>query len=269
MNELETLLKDYNEKAVHGVKSIRIVSVCGASNVLGTFNDLEVISRITHKYGARLLVDAAQMVAHRKVEMEKSGIDYLAFSAHKVYAPFGTGVLVARKGSLGFSPEEMEQINLSGEENPGGIAGLGKSLLLLQRIGIDFIKNDEKNLTEYALRRLSVIKGITIFGITDPDSPAFVNKGGVISFALKNKLAYKVAKELSESGGIGVRSGCHCAHLLVKYLVGVPPFLEQFQGFLLRLFPKLSLPGVVRISFGIENNPKDIDMLVSELQKIA
>ena len=67
------------------------------------FNDLEEITRIVHQYGARLLVDAAQLVAHRKVDMERCGIDYLAFSAHKVYAPFGCGVLVARKGLLNFS----------------------------------------------------------------------------------------------------------------------------------------------------------------------
>jgi selenocysteine lyase/cysteine desulfurase len=269
LKDLETLLAECNEKAVHGVRKIRLVTVSGASNVLGTFNDLEAISRIVRKYGALMLVDAAQMIAHRKVEMEKWGIDYLAFSAHKVYAPFGTGVLVARKGLLGFSPEEMEGINLSGVENPGGIAGLGKSLLLLQRIGIDLIQEEEKKLTEYALRCLSKIRGLRIYGIKDPESPDFISKGGVISFSMKKQLADKVAGTLAVRGGIGVRSGCHCAHLLVKHLVGVPPFLEQFQGFILRLFPKVSLPGIVRISFGIENNRKEIDTLISELQRIV
>ncbi|MDQ1332571.1 MAG: cysteine desulfurase / selenocysteine lyase, partial [Bacteroidota bacterium] len=96
-NELETFLIDYNQRGIHGKERIRIVAVSGASNVLGVFNDLKEIGRIVHQYGARLLVDAAQMVAHRKVNMERCGIDYLAFSAHKVYAPFGAGVLVARK----------------------------------------------------------------------------------------------------------------------------------------------------------------------------
>ena len=90
LNELETLLCAYNQEGQHGKKRIKLVAVSGASNVLGIFNDLAEISRIVHRYGARLLVDAAQLVAHRKVEMEACGIDYLAFSAHKVYAPFGS-----------------------------------------------------------------------------------------------------------------------------------------------------------------------------------
>ena len=103
LNELDTLLSAYNQKGQYGKKRIRLVAVSGASNVLGVFNNLAEISRIVHQYGARLLVDAAQLVAHRKVEMEGCGIDYLAFSAHKVYAPFGCGVLVVRKGLLNFS----------------------------------------------------------------------------------------------------------------------------------------------------------------------
>jgi selenocysteine lyase/cysteine desulfurase len=96
--ELETLLRTYNERAEHGAKRIMLVAVTGASNVLGVCNDLAAIGQLAHRYGARLLVDGAQLVAHRRVAMDASGIDYLAFSAHKAYAPFGTGVLVARKG---------------------------------------------------------------------------------------------------------------------------------------------------------------------------
>jgi hypothetical protein len=81
-------------------KRIRLVALNGASNVLGTFNNLPEIGRISHNYGAQLLVDAAQLVAHCRVNMAECGIDYLAFSGHKVYAPFGSGALVARKGLL-------------------------------------------------------------------------------------------------------------------------------------------------------------------------
>ena len=91
MNELEKILREYNQKDQHGKKRIMLVAVSGASNVLGICNDLEEISRIVHQYRARLLVDGAQLVAHRKIEMERYGIDYLVFSAHKIYAPFGCG----------------------------------------------------------------------------------------------------------------------------------------------------------------------------------
>ena len=269
LNELNSIMQEYNRDGQHGEKRISLVAVSGASNVLGVYNNLGEISRIVHQYGSRLLVDAAQLVAHRKVEMEKYGIDYLAFSAHKVYAPFGSGALVVRKDLLKFTPEEMELIRASGEENVAGIAALGKSLMLLHRIGMDLIRDEEQALTARALRGLSEIAGLKIYGMKDPDSSGFANKGGVIVFSLKNMWPDKLAKILAEKGGIGVRYGCHCAHLLVKHILSVPPFLEQFQGVMLRILPKITLPGVVRISIGIGNSAEEIDIFLNEVRKIA
>ena len=79
----------------------------------------------------------------------------------------------------------------------------------------------------------------------------------------------RVARELAERGGIGVRYGCHCAHLLIKRLVGIPPLLEQLQGLILILFPRVALPGVVRVSLGIENSEEDVDTLIHVLGSIA
>jgi selenocysteine lyase/cysteine desulfurase len=269
LNELDTVLRAYNQKSQYGKKRIKLVAVSGASNVLGVFNNLVEISRIVHQYGARLLVDAAQLVAHRKIEMEQCGIDYLAFSAHKVYAPFGTGVLMVKKGLLNFGSVEMELIQSSGEENAGGIAALGKALVLLQRIGLDLIQEEEQALTRCALSGLAQIADLQIYGVKDPDSPRFAQKGGVIVFSLKDIMADKVAKELVERRGIGVRSGCHCAHMLVKRLVNVSPLLERFQGLMLTLLPKINLPGIVRVSLGIENSKEDIDALINVLNQIA
>jgi len=267
LNALEVLLRAYNQEG-RGRKRIKLVAVSGASNVLGVFNDLAEISRIVHRYGARLLVDGAQLVAHRKVEMAACEIDYLAFSAHKVYAPFGTGALVVRKGLLQFSPAELAQIRSSGEENTGGIAALGKALVLLQRIGLDVIREEEQALTERALRGLMQIPGLRVFGIT-PDSPRFCDRGGVIVFDLKNKMATQVARELAEQGGIGVRSGCHCAHLLIKHLLQIPPAQALLQGVIVSVFPQISLPGLTRVSLGIENTGAEIDTLLDVLGDIA
>jgi selenocysteine lyase/cysteine desulfurase len=269
LNELEWILSAYNKEGKHGKKRIRLVAMSGASNVLGTFNDLAAISRIVHQYGARLLVDAAQLAAHRKVEMDRWGIDYLAFSAHKVYAPFGTGVLMVRKGLLNFSTNEQEIIRASGEENAGGIAALGKALVLLQRTGFEVIREEEQALTARALRGLAGINGLRLYGIKDPASPGFAHKGGVIVFDLKNTFPNALAKALAERGGIGVRYGCHCAHLLIKRLLHVPPLLARFQSLIVRLFPKLTLPGVARVSLGIGSSEEDVDRLVEVLDKIA
>jgi len=269
LNELESVLSDYNQKGLHGNKRIRLMAVSGASNVLGSCNDLEEISRIVHQHGVKLLVDAAQLVAHRKINIEKCAIDYLAFSAHKVYAPFGTGVLVVRKGLLNFNAREMEEIRSSGEENATGIAALGKSLILLNRIGMDLIQEEEHILTRRLIKGMSLIPGLRIYGIKDPDSKMFTQKGGVVVFALKGIMSNKLAQMLAERGGIGVRAGCHCAHILIKHLVGIPPLLERFQGLIVTLFPKLSLPGLARVSIGIGNSVNDIDKLIEVLAAVA
>jgi selenocysteine lyase/cysteine desulfurase len=272
LNELEKLLCDFNRESRHGRKRIRLVAVSGASNVLGVFNDLVEISGIVHRYGAQLLVDAAQLIAHRRIDMDRCGMDHLAFSAHKAYAPFGTGVLVARKGLLKFSPKELELIRSSGEENAGGIAGLGKALLLLTRIGLDRIQEKERALTARALRGLAQIPGLEIYGIKDPDSSSFARKGGVIAFGLKNVPHNLVARELAERGGIGVRSGCHCAHLLVKSLLDIDPWRVWLTDLGLILFPRFTgavLPGLVRVSLGIENGEEDVDTLLRVLGRIA
>jgi selenocysteine lyase/cysteine desulfurase len=269
LKELDSLLSSYNQKGQHGNKRIRIMAMSGASNVLGSINDMEEISRIVHKYGARLLIDAAQLVAHRKVEMDRYGIDYLAFSAHKVYAPFGTGVLVCRKDLLNFMTPELEQIRSSGEENAGGIAALGKSLILLGRIGLDLIRDEEQALTERLLNGLSKIVGLKIYGVKDSSSPRIAQKGGVIVFTLNGLMASGVAKELAIRGGIGVRYGCHCAHILVKHILNVPPPLERFQRIIARLFPLLRFPGVTRVSIGIENTSEEVDKLIHVMCQIA
>ncbi len=177
----------------YGKDRIKLVAVSGASNVLGVCNDIAAIGELAHRHGARLLVDAAQLVAHREVDMEGWGVDYLAFSAHKVYAPFGCGVLMARKGLLRFDPAELELIRSSGEENAGGIAALGKALVLLQRTGMDLIEEEERGLTRRTLRGLAQIPGLSVHGVKGPDSPGFAQKLGVIAFELKGMTPNRVA----------------------------------------------------------------------------
>lgn len=269
LKELESVLKMYNQEGKFGKKRILLVAVSGASNVLGACNDIAAIGKLAHNYGARLLVDAAQLIAHKKIDMAASGIDYLAFSAHKMYAPFGSGGLVARKGLLNFNIEETKLINSSGEENEAGIAALGKALILLQRIGMDLICEEEKVLTKQALDGLSQIPGIKIFGVKDTESASFDHKIGAIVFISDKMMSNKLAKELALQKGIGVRFGCHCAHIIVKRILNIPPALEQFQRLIQTLFPKLRLPGVLRVSIGIENTKEEIDILLETLNNLV
>jgi len=269
MKELDRLLSSYNNLKEHGRKRIRMVTVTAASNVLGVFHDLTEIGRIVHTYGARFAVDAAQLVAHREINMQHSGIDYLFFSAHKMYAPFGSGALVAKKGLLKFSAEEMKEIQASGEENSSGIAALGKAMVLIQRAGFEAIRQEEEALTRHLIHGLNKIHGISMFGIKNTDSPRFAQKGGVVVFGFKKIVSFKVAKRLALLGGIGVRYGCHCAHMLIKSLARIPPKLEWIQGVIVILLPHFELPGVVRVSLGIENRKEEIDTLIRVLDQIA
>jgi selenocysteine lyase/cysteine desulfurase len=269
LKELETLLSSYNKEGQFGKKRIRLVALSGASNVLGVCNNIDEISRIVHKYGAQLLVDAAQLVAHKKVDIIQSNIDYLAFSAHKVYAPFGGGVLVVKKGLLNFKPEELESIKFSGDENAAGIAAFGKSLMLLKRVGMEIIQKEEQSLTKRVLNGMKQLESIKVFGIKNPESPDFAHKLGVIVFQVGNIMPARIAKELALVAGIGTRFGCHCSHILVKRILNVSPFLERFQWVIQNLVPGVRFPGVARISLGIENTEEDVDRLINTLSKIS
>ena len=181
----------------------------------------------------------------------------------------GCGVLVARKGLLNFNSDEMDLIRSSGEENAAGIAALGKALLILKRIGMDIIQEEEQELTKQVLRGLKQIPGLKIYGMKDPNSPGFSQKLGVVVFELKGLMAHGVAKELAVRSGIGVRSGCLCAHIIIKRILKISPVLEQFQRLIQTLIPKVSFPGLVRVSLDIENNEEDVERLLFSLNKIA
>jgi selenocysteine lyase/cysteine desulfurase len=176
---------------------------------------------------------------------------------------------LARKGLLAFDPSEMQRIHASGEENVGGIAALAKALDLLRRVGFATIQEKEQALTKRALAGLAKLPRVKVHGIKDPDSPRFAQKGGVIVFDMKGMLPGRMARALAERGGIGVRSGCHCSHLIIKRLLGVPPWAEQIQRLILTVAPRFNLPGVIRISLGIQNTEAEIDAFIEVLGAIA
>jgi selenocysteine lyase/cysteine desulfurase len=248
------------------------VAVSGASNALGSIIDLRRISQIAHKYGVRILVDGAQVVSHRPISLKDLGIDFFAFSGHKVYAPFGSGALVVKKELLNLSPADLSKITLSGEENVVGIAALGKAMVLLQRMGMDVVENWEQRLSRRMLNGLAQIQDVEVFGVQDPESPRFRNRGGIIAITLKRVPHNLVAKELAEWGGIGIRNGCFCAHLLVQRILRIHPVRIFATKIFFRVVPKLTnllLPGLIRISFGIENDEKDVDHFLRTLEVIA
>ncbi len=267
---LEELLKAHNSKGSNGMP-VRWVSISGASNVLGALNDLESISTITHKYGAKLLVDAAQLVAHRPIDMQKSEIDALVFSGHKVYAPYGAGALILRKTALTLDQKMVAGFKSSGAENIAGIAGLAAVFSLLKRIGMDVVEEDERVLTLQLLEGLKGLPGIKVYGIKDGNHPRMHRRSGVVTLELGDTPFNIASNRLAEVGGVGVRSGCFCSHLLVKRLLNVGAFRARLVdiGFtFLSRFTKLVMPGLVRISIGLENTPEEIGHCLETVRKV-
>ncbi len=273
--ELEQLRK-VMQQYVHEKKKKKqriIVAVSGASNVLGTMNNISEISEIVHDFeDAELLVDAAQLAAHANINMERDRIDHLVFSGHKIYAPFGSGGLISRKGLLDEKHPDLVHARLEGVRNLVGLAALGKSMDLIMRIGRKTIEHKEQTMTKRLLEGLADIPGVRVYGVSNPESERMHNRGPVVAFSVDGIPHNIVAWELAERGGIGVRNGCFCAHLPVKEILGVSWLRNLLNIIGVIIMPRLThafLPGLVRVSLGIENTQEEIDHFLSTLREIT
>ena len=249
-------LDAYQEKLTPEVK---IVAVTGMSNVLGTMPPVRRIADLAHHNGARVVVDAAQMVPHSKIDVTQLGVDFLAFSAHKMLGPTGIGVLWGRMDAL----EETEPFEGGGEmisdvtlhsaswaEIPHRFeagtppiieaVGLHAAIDYLDSIGMDKVFQHDLELTEIALERVGDVPGVSVQG---PDT--IEERGGVVSMVMEGVHAHDLATILDE-GGVSVRSGHHCAKPLMN---------------------RLGVSATTRASFYVYNTEQDIDALVKGLRR--
>lgn len=276
LNDLERKLKKYNGK-------VKLVTITGASNVTGYKNPIHKAAKIAHKYGAKILIDGAQLVPHSPVDMKPASslehIDYLAFSAHKMYAPFGIGVLIAPKEDFNDVPPDypgggtvdivthdyIKWLDTPHKDEPGspnviGVVALASAIKTLNFIGMDNIERHENHLTKYAINQLRKIPYLRIYC----DENNTDEQIGTISFNIDGVNHEIVAKALSYEAGIAVRSGCFCAQPYVQRLLKMSS--KEIEE---RVRSGSHEPGMVRISFGFYNNKREIDILISILQKIA
>jgi selenocysteine lyase/cysteine desulfurase len=218
---------------------VKLVAVTGASNVTGYLPDVHRVARIAHAHGARILVDAAQLLAHSRIDVGPEGdpghIDFLAAAGHKAYAPFGSAFLHAPRGPCDAAPpylpgggtvawvtEDDAFFKKSPERHEGGtpnIAGaiaLGASLRFLEQVGVEAIREHEQALTAQALEGLQGIEGVTVLG--HPDSTRRI---GVVAFTVEGVPHETVATILDREAAIAVRNGCFCAHPYLRLLIGL------------------------------------------------
>lgn len=236
----------------------RLVAITHTSNVLGTVNPIKEIAAIAHEVGAKILVDAAQAIAHTKVNVKELGVDFLAFSGHKMYAPTGIGVLWGKRELLEAMPpfmgggEMIDHVTLehttygalpykfeAGTPNYVGSAALASAIDFMDSIGIENIHAHEEMLLKYATEKLNQIERVHIIG----NAP---EKSGIISFVVDGAHHYDIGLMLDKMG-IAVRTGHHCAE----------PIMTRF-----------GISGTVRISFAVYNTTEEIDIFIEALKKI-
>lgn len=269
---------------------VRVVTVTGASNVTGFTPPIYDIAEMAHQYGAYMVVDCAQLAPHRAVRMGDPAsprrLDFVAFSAHKMYAPFGTGVLVGPREVFRNGPPDyrgggtIEIVNLgevhwaepperdeAGSPNVVGAVALAASIRVLSQVGMEALEAHERELTRYALQRLRTLEGVRVYGSNDPEK--LDGRLGVIAFEVNGVPHGKVAAILGFEGGIGVRNGCFCAHPYVLRLLGISKSAyERYKDQALQ-GDRSALPGLVRASFGCYNTREEVDRLVEMLDRIV
>ncbi|MED0680271.1 cysteine desulfurase [Aneurinibacillus thermoaerophilus] len=234
----------------------KLVAMGYVSNVLGSINPIKEVAKIVHRYGGVMVVDGAQAAPHLKVNVQDLDCDFFAFSGHKMAGATGIGVLYGKRYLL----EKMEPIEYGGEmidfvelydstwkELPwkfeggtpiiAGAIGLGAAIDFIESIGIDEIREHEKKLVDYAMERLSEIKGLKIYGPKQ--------RSGLVTFTMEEAHPHDIATVL-DAEGIAIRAGHHCCQPLMKWL---------------------NVSSTARASFYLYNTEEDIDALVQGLIK--
>jgi cysteine desulfurase/selenocysteine lyase len=248
-------LVEYQE--LINLNRVKLVSISQMSNVLGTIVPINRIIKMAHERGIPVLVDAAQSVPHMEVDVQEMDCEFLAFSAHKMLGPTGVGVLYVKREILASMPpflgggdmiKEVDKFNTSynelpykfeaGTPNIADVVGFGASIDYLNRIGMSAVRTHEIDLVRYTMERMRDIEGITIYGPLQPSA-----RGGVIAFNLGDIHPHDLAT-IMDDRGIAIRSGHHCAQVLMR---------------------RLQVSATSRVSFYIYNNKEEIDLFVQAL----
>lgn len=277
-------LKDLADKLVKYRGKVRLVTVTGASNVTGYLNPIHKIASLAHQHGAEILVDGAQLVPHSPVDMKPYNspehLDYLTFSAHKMYAPFGLGVLVGPKevfsqaepacrggGAVKLVTHQMIEWNEppakneAGSPNVMGVVALTEAIKTLSSVGLNTIEKYERQLVDHLIEGLKKISGVNLYCHAEKKE----ERVSLISFTV-NGIPHSLLDEiLSLEAGIAVRSGWFCAHpYAVKLLNIKPKDLECY-----RKDQDFPISGLVRVSLGLYNNHQEIELFLKELKRIV
>jgi selenocysteine lyase/cysteine desulfurase len=264
---------------------IAVVAVTGASNVTGEVMPVAAMAKLAHAHGAIISVDAAQLAPHRAIDMAAMDVDCLAFSGHKMYAPFGAGALVVRTalvadaepllaggGAVDFvtvddvlwtgMPDRLE----AGSPNVIGAIALGVAASTLTAVGMERIAEHERDLLARVDAGLSALPQVQRLRLWD--DPA-TDRLGVVTFTVEGMHHALVAGALSAEHAVGVRHGCFCAHPYITHLLGIDAMAADSVRSSLRRGERAGIPGAVRASFGVGTSERDIDCFLDAVTELV
>ncbi|MEU5881252.1 aminotransferase class V-fold PLP-dependent enzyme [Spirillospora sp. NPDC047279] len=265
----------------------RLLVVTAASNVTGEVWPIADLADVAHRHGARIAVDAAQLVPHRPIDMTALDLDYVAFSGHKLYAPFGAGVLAGRadwlraagpylkgggasaavsdRGDTARWSADAAQRHEAGTPNVLGVIALAAACEALAGAGWESLAAQEERLLARLRRGLAAIPGVRELTLWEGPNP----RVGIVSFVVDGWNARDVALTLSGDYGIGVRDGKFCAHPFVHHLLGAPATGQEDEGAKGEGGCGGGQSSAVRASFGVGTTDEHVDRLLEALARVA
>jgi selenocysteine lyase/cysteine desulfurase len=268
---------------------IGLVAICGASNVTGFVTPVHEVAELAHKHGARISVDAAQLAPHHRVDVRPAGdpghLDFVSLSGHKMYAPYGAGVLVAPRDFFAGAPEVMGGGAISivtwddtvwadlpdreeaGSPNVIGAVALGVAIETLLELGFDEMLDYETAMGQQLVSALSSIPGVSILG--GLESPRGAERLSLASFVVEGMHHGLVAAALSHEWGIAVRHGCFCANPYVFHLLHMDKEAVDGVEAEVNAGHRKTLPGAVRASLAPYNTEAEIDRFADAVTRVA
>jgi selenocysteine lyase/cysteine desulfurase len=276
-DEIERLLDEYAGR-------INYVCVTAASNVTGYVTDVHRIAKMAHAHGALIIVDGAQIVAHRKFSMlgdtPEENIDFFVFSAHKMYSPYSGGAVIGLFDVLNAHMPEFYGGGIvdivtdydqtykpapssyeAGSPNYTSVIGMARAMEILEEVGFDAIEEHEKRLNRRLIDGLKKMENVVIYG----DYENIDDRVGVVTFNFDDINSYLLAVKLTNETGIATRRGAFCAHPYVWRLMGISD--DEAKGYINCM--DLKTPGMIRVSFGIYNTEEEVDQFLADLERIT
>ncbi|MET7638816.1 aminotransferase class V-fold PLP-dependent enzyme [Streptomyces sp. NPDC005438] len=268
----------------------KLLCVTGASNVTGEVWPVRELTEVAHRHGARVVLDAAQLVPHHPVDVRAWDVDWIAFSGHKLYAPFGAGVLAGRAdwlaeaepylagggasaqvargedGTLEVTWREGEARHEAGSPNVIGAYSIAAACRALEDIGFPALVTRERELLERLRSGLARVPGVRQLSLFGEESDT--GRVGVLSFVVDGWNSSHLAAALSAEYGIGVRDGLFCAHPLLRHLLGADQGVSAECGAPEGGADATSL-NAVRVSFGVGTPDEHVDRLVAAVDELV